>query len=61
MKRVEDLNLQDETEWRTRTLKSSYALRAVLTELGAWLAALVVAFQLEPKWPRYHFVWCSLQ
>ena len=56
MKTEENLNLQDETEWRTRTLKSSNALRSVLTELGAWLAALVIAFQLDPKWPRFHFV-----
>ena len=39
-----------------RLLISSYALKATLTELGGWLAALVVAYQLDPNWPRYHFV-----
>jgi hypothetical protein len=56
MRKVEDLNLQDETVWRARRLKESYALRAVLTELGAWLAALVIAYRLDPIWPRYHIV-----
>ena len=31
-------------------------LKATLTELGGWLAALVIAYQLDPKWPRYDFV-----
>jgi hypothetical protein len=39
-----------------RLLISSYALKATLTELGCWLAALVIAYQLDPKWPRYHLV-----
>jgi hypothetical protein len=52
MKKIEE----DDTLWRGRLLASSYALRAVLTELGAWLAALVIAYQLDPKWPRYHLV-----
>ena len=56
MRKGEDLNLQDETVWRARTLKASYALRAVLTELGAWLAALIIAYSLDPRWPRYHLV-----
>jgi hypothetical protein len=56
MKKGEDLNLQDESVWRARTLKASYALRALLTELGAWLAALVIADRLDPRWPRYHLV-----
>jgi hypothetical protein len=56
MRKVEDLNLQDETVWRARRLKASYALRAALTELGAWLAALVIAYRLDPIWPRYHIV-----
>jgi hypothetical protein len=56
MKKMEDLNLQDETQWRGRLLASSYALRGLLTELGGWLAALVIAYQLDPKWPRYHLV-----
>src|SRR6478672_13311886 len=56
MRKGEDLNLQDETVWRARTLKASYALRAALTELGAWLAALIIADGLDPRWPRYHLV-----
>ena len=56
MRKGEDLNLQDETVWRARTLKASYALRAALTELGAWLAALIIAYRLDPRWPRYHLV-----
>jgi hypothetical protein len=39
-----------------RLLISSYALKATLTELGGWLAGLVIAYQLDPKWPRYHVV-----
>jgi len=56
MRKGEDLNLQDETVWRARTLKASYGLRAALTELGAWLAVLVIADRLDPRWPRYHLV-----
>ena len=56
MRKGEDLNLQDESVWRVRTLKASYALRALLTELGAWFAALVIALRLDPRWPRYHLV-----
>ena len=56
MRKGEELNLQDDTVWRARALKASYALRAALTELGAWLAVLVIAYRLDPRWPRYHLV-----
>ena len=56
MRKGEELNLEDDTVWRARTLKASYALRAALTELGAWLAALIIADRLDPRWPRYHLV-----
>jgi hypothetical protein len=56
MRKGEELNLEDDTVWRARTLKASYALRAALTEFGAWLAALVIAYRLDPRWPRYHLV-----
>ena len=49
MRKGEDLNLQDESVWRARTLKASYALRALLTELGAWFAALVIALTARPE------------
>ena len=32
MRKEEDLDLQDETVWRARRLKASYALRAILTD-----------------------------
>ena len=47
---------QDETVWRARTLRALYALRAAMTELGASLATLVIAYRLDPRWPRYHLV-----
>jgi hypothetical protein len=56
MRKGEELNLEDDTVWRARTLKASYALRAAMTELGAWLATLVIAYRLDPRWPRYHLV-----
>ena len=51
MRKGEDLNSQDETVWRARTLKALYALRAAMTELGASLATLVIAYRLDPRWP----------
>ena len=59
MRKGEDLDLQDETLWRARRLKASYALRALMTELGAWLAALVIADRLDPRLPRYFLFWQS--
>jgi hypothetical protein len=56
MRKGEELNLEDDPVWRARRLKASYALRATLTELGAWLAALTIADRLDPRWPRYHLV-----
>ena len=58
MSKLQELNLQDETLWRGRVLARTFALRGMLTKLGAWLAALVIAFQLDPSWPRFHFVVC---
>jgi hypothetical protein len=59
MKKGEDLNLQDESVWRARTLKASYALRALLTELGAWLAALIIASGWTLDGPDIILFWQS--
>ena len=53
-----ELNFKDETIWRGLVLARTFALRGMLTELGAWLAALVIAVQLDPYWPRFHLVVC---
>ena len=38
------------------TADSKRHMGAALTELGAWLAALIIAYRLDPRWPRYHLV-----
>jgi hypothetical protein len=58
MNRVHGLNFRDETLWRGRMLAFTYAIRGALTELGGWLAALVIAYQLDPFWPGHQLVLC---
>ena len=59
MNRFHGMNFRDETEWRGLMLGGAYAIRGLLTELGAWLAALVFAYQFDLKWPRFHFIACA--
>jgi hypothetical protein len=58
MNKMQGLNFRDEALWRGRMLAFTFALRGILTELGGWLAALVIAYQLDPLWPRYRVVAC---
>ena len=56
MRKGEDLDLRMKRYGAPGDLKASYALKAAMTELGAWLAILVIAYRLDPRWPRYHLV-----
>jgi hypothetical protein len=56
MNKFQGLNFRDETLWRGRMLGFTYVIRATLTELGGWLAALVIAYEVAALWPRYNFV-----
>jgi hypothetical protein len=58
MPSLHGLNFRDETLWRGRMLAFTFAMRGIMSELGAWVAALVIAYQLDAIWPRYQLVTC---
>lgn len=50
------LNFRNETLWRGRMLASTYLIRGTLYEIGGWIAALLIAFQVAGTWPQYNFI-----